>query len=275
MSGVIVHTVLWVLTVRWECAHTTLLGMICQQELIERMHWLSVQTEEFVTVWQVFFSVLFIGTVYIIIVLNCNIPLNCTLGTCQCMESFTGIACERLDCVSSCGGAGRCLTMHDRATKYRYCWHYLCWHPGWYCILVWIRNQNSIQYAYNLVWDANKVKGCVCNYGYIDFQCAERQCPDGDDPLTTGQVISWFRNGFEMFAYVDYNSFCRSTQFNWYNVLHLPVPLFCISGEKSVAACPGLPSQFTILFRQNDVFVCCIIAAFPLNPYWHPQALRT
>uniref|UniRef100_A0A7S2W9D6 EGF-like domain-containing protein n=1 Tax=Rhizochromulina marina TaxID=1034831 RepID=A0A7S2W9D6_9STRA len=41
--------------------------------------------------------------------------------------------------------------------------------------------------SYSSVWDAKKVQGCVCDYPFTGHDCSLRQCPSGDDPLTTGQ----------------------------------------------------------------------------------------
>lgn len=49
-------------------------------------------------------------------------------------------------------------------------------------------NKDSVQYEYNDVWDADMIYGCVCDYPYTGFDCGTRECPTGDDPLTTGQV---------------------------------------------------------------------------------------
>jgi hypothetical protein len=38
------------------------------------------------------------------------------------------------------------------------------------------------------VWDAKKIQGCVCDPKYSGFDCSEQICPNGDDPLTQGQV---------------------------------------------------------------------------------------
>jgi hypothetical protein len=45
-----------------------------------------------------------------------------------------------------------------------------------------------MQYAYDKVWDASKIMGCVCDIAHTGFDCSLRKCPSGDDPLTTGQV---------------------------------------------------------------------------------------
>ena len=47
---------------------------------------------------------------------------------------------------------------------------------------------DSVQYTYDEMWDSEKIMGCVCDYPYVNYDCSERECPTGDDPLTTGQV---------------------------------------------------------------------------------------
>lgn len=37
-------------------------------------------------------------------------------------------------------------------------------------------------------WDADKIYGCMCDYGFTGHNCAKRECPKGDDPGSTGQV---------------------------------------------------------------------------------------
>eukprot|EP00957_Ditylum_brightwellii_P148284 11289900-Ditylum_brightwellii.AAC.1 len=47
-------------------------------------------------------------------------------------------------------------------------------------------NDNSQRYRYDYVWDAHKIYGCVCDYGYAGYDCSMRTCPRGDDPMTPG-----------------------------------------------------------------------------------------
>ena len=56
-----------------------------------------------------------------------------------------------------------------------------------YILIHKFRDTSSVQYTYSTIWDANKLKGCICDTGHAGFYCAERNCPVGDDPLTTGQ----------------------------------------------------------------------------------------
>lgn len=37
------------------------------------------------------------------------------------------------------------------------------------------------------IWDAPMVHGCVCDHPWTGYDCSQRECPRGDDPLTTGQ----------------------------------------------------------------------------------------
>ena len=91
-----------------------------------------------------------------------------TSGNCKCMDGFTGTACERTLCPNDCRGNGICTSYHDFASN-----NY---------------NSNSEKFNYNSVWDAHKIYGCVCDFGYIGYDCSLRQCASGDDPLTAGGV---------------------------------------------------------------------------------------
>ena len=95
-------------------------------------------------------------------------------GTCVCMTGFGGSACERLECPGECNNHGTCYTMHTYATQKT--------------------NELSQQYLYDTefgsygVWDADKLKGCVCDQYYQGYDCSQYVCPRGDDPLTKNQV---------------------------------------------------------------------------------------
>jgi len=45
-----------------------------------------------------------------------------------------------------------------------------------------------VQRAYNL-WDADVNRACKCDARYQGYDCSERKCPYGDDPLTVDQIF--------------------------------------------------------------------------------------
>ena len=85
-------------------------------------------------------------------------------GLCTCQAGFEGVACERMSC-DTCSGNGRCISMREAAK---------------------IKDDRNFFVAttYTL-WDADKVYGCICDYGFTGHNCANRACPKGDDPMTT------------------------------------------------------------------------------------------
>ena len=42
--------------------------------------------------------------------------------------------------------------------------------------------------SYRNIWDHDMIYGCVCWDGYTGYDCSVKTCPNGDDPLTVGQV---------------------------------------------------------------------------------------
>ncbi|ETV88589.1 hypothetical protein H257_00141 [Aphanomyces astaci] len=90
-------------------------------------------------------------------------------GICQCDETFVGSGCRRLKCPSDCSGHGKCQFIEDLAvsTDKRV--------GG---------NPLFIDYT---SWDREKIQGCRCDPGWEGHSCNRRVCPQGDDPLTTGQ----------------------------------------------------------------------------------------
>lgn len=95
---------------------------------------------------------------------------NTATGICDCMDGFEGLACSRMQCPSKCNGHGVCLTMRQYATKLD---------KGL---------QPRPYYTYASNWDADLIHGCSCDGGYVGWDCSERECPSGDDPMTITQV---------------------------------------------------------------------------------------
>jgi DNA-binding beta-propeller fold protein YncE len=92
-------------------------------------------------------------------------------GKCVCAPGFEGDACERLACggggATPCSGHGRCITMRQAAAGY----------DGFRLV--------HAPSAYD-EWDADRVRGCLCDWGFFGASCTLRQCPLGDDPTTPG-----------------------------------------------------------------------------------------
>ncbi len=77
------------------------------------------------------------------------------------------------------------------------------------------RTQNiySETYLYDSNWEVDMMSGCQCDFRHSGFDCSLRECPTGDDPLTTGQVneiqlITCISDGVGSFilTYQGYNS---------------------------------------------------------------------
>nr|AIG56314.1 secreted protein [Achlya hypogyna] len=87
-------------------------------------------------------------------------------GVCTCRAGFSGAACEFMSCPAC--QSGRCISMRDAAQA-----------------------NDAINFfvatTYSL-WDADKIFGCQCGAGYTGYDCSQRTCPVGDDPMTTGQL---------------------------------------------------------------------------------------
>lgn len=76
-------------------------------------------------------------------------------GECACNEGFTGYNCGRSVCPNECSGHGKCAFANDISTA-----------------------------AYG-DYDGSMTRSCICDGYYTGADCSSRQCPRGDDPLTT------------------------------------------------------------------------------------------
>lgn len=92
-------------------------------------------------------------------------------GTCECLPGYTGAACERTTCPNDCSGRGVCSSMKQIAKAV---------------------SENSALYydsatfaavRYSSAWDAQKMRGCVCDVGSHGPDCSMTECPSTDDPL--------------------------------------------------------------------------------------------
>lgn len=86
-----------------------------------------------------------------------------TTGTCRCQTGFEGVACERMSCPTCTNG--RCVSMREAAAIQD--------------------NTNFFVATTYAVWDADKIFGCQCDNGFSGYDCSQRDCAKGDDPMTT------------------------------------------------------------------------------------------
>ena len=98
-------------------------------------------------------------------------------GECVCMEGYEGAACERMICPADCDAHGQCHSMRHHASTVD---------KGTLRIPSPYTNVRSA-YTYRNNWDADMIYGCTCDSGYDAWDCADRRCVHGDDPMTTGQ----------------------------------------------------------------------------------------
>ena len=91
-------------------------------------------------------------------------------GKCVCSPGFEGAACERMACgggATPCSGHGRCISLRQAAAGY----------DGFRLV-----HAPSVYDE----WDADRVRGCLCDWGFFGASCTLRQCARGDDPTTPG-----------------------------------------------------------------------------------------
>lgn len=99
-----------------------------------------------------------------------------TYGVCNCMEGYEGAACERLKCPGEpvCSDHGTCMTMALLAQQNK---------------VNGVASPKTYGSIPNdpAVWDFDKMQGCLCDDGFWGYDCSQRVCPTGDDPMTSPQ----------------------------------------------------------------------------------------
>lgn len=90
-------------------------------------------------------------------------------GQCECFPGFEGKSCQRNSCPNDCSGHGVCKFIEDLGygnVEFDYL------HDNF------IQELHSFPYYY---WDKKKSRSCVCDPGYIEYDCSKRMCPFGND----------------------------------------------------------------------------------------------
>jgi len=118
-------------------------------------------------------------------------------GECKCYDGYTGSACQRTECPHTCSGHGVCRSLAEIAAS---------------GLNKRSTGSDSGQIRYSGVedtfvyslWDADAYHACICDPGYTGYDCSMRECPRGDDPLTTGtrytgnEAAEWATMTFEL-----------------------------------------------------------------------------
>ena len=105
---------------------------------------------------------------------------NRVTGLCECYDGYTGSACQRTTCPSDCSGHGVCRTASELAAGgSKLSGRELGNYAGFI-----VESGVTAPFTYH-VWDALKTQACSCDYGWSGADCSQRECPRGDDPLTT------------------------------------------------------------------------------------------
>ncbi|GBG30584.1 Multiple epidermal growth factor-like domains protein 10 [Hondaea fermentalgiana] len=150
-------------------------------------------------------------------------------GQCVCDVGFHGRACQMSTCPNDCWGRGRCVDIRYNA---------LYKDPG-----------TGTVYPYDSVWDSEKVYGCMCDQGFTGYDCSLRECPRGDDPMTTGQLdeVQVFRcKGTSGFFTLTFSGFTSEP---------IPVTTVLADFETILEAVPGV-GDVTVTFSVTGSQIC-------------------
>lgn len=150
-------------------------------------------------------------------------------GKCMCQEGFEGLACSRMVCKNECSYHGRCVSMERAAVDAQFT----------------IQTGTYSNYGNN--WDYSMIYGCQCDVGFEGYDCSLRQCPRGDDPMTTNQM-----NEIQLI-------YCRAT--SGYFVLYLDGKMseripFSASGSAIQAALQPIAGAVIVTFPNGGSTAC-------------------
>jgi hypothetical protein len=101
-------------------------------------------------------------------------------GECACFAGYEGKGCRRSSCPNDCSGHGTCYYINQVAKDTN--------DPTSRKLILNKGSGDGSNKIYYNNWDANKAQACVCDPYYEGADCSLRQCPRGDNILTTGSI---------------------------------------------------------------------------------------
>jgi hypothetical protein len=86
------------------------------------------------------------------------------------VATLTSSIPEGTNITAVCSGNGRCASLRE-VTGYQ-------------------TFNTRLDYTQYTGWDADKIRGCLCEPGWGGIACEKRLCPKGDDPVLAGELGS-------------------------------------------------------------------------------------
>jgi len=119
---------------------------------------------------------------------------NRETGECECYPGYEGMGCRRTTCPNDCSGHGRCIYNEQHNAEY----------DATKTGLTFKDFDLNSQF-----WDADKTRQCDCDRGFGGYDCSERLCPRGDDPLTQHTDCTTFQEDVQVLDFVSEQRACE------------------------------------------------------------------
>lgn len=120
-------------------------------------------------------------------------------GHCQCLDGYSGAACQRMACPNGCNGHGVCQSNVKFAQDATIAMNLEEFEAEG------LNGQYGYLIAYDGAWDSTMGMGCKCDVGYRGPDCSMVECPTGHDVLddfcSESDVNAWIE--FVGAAYYD------------------------------------------------------------------------
>lgn len=203
-----------------------------------------------------------------------------TNGQCDCLDGYSGAACQRLECPNKCSGHGICQSSVKFAQDAT-----ISMNTDEFAAEG-LNGQYGFQISYNNAWDSEMSFGCKCDTGYRGPDCSMVECPTGpdilDDFCVEGVVEAWIE--FVGTEYYDtavegtlspnerplinqlllYNTLyaapgheCTLTSNGEYSLTTTEIGVNCVSGQFCNGANSGMPCAGQGICDYSDGTCSC------------------